>query len=351
MAQVAGRPPTMGRARGVRPGAPGGSRGRGRGVPRGIWVAIACAIVVPVIALVALFGLAARSATAAGLSLGLLDTTVGQIPEARPLPADSIVFDRSNRLLAYVHPPGESRLPIPLERMSPFVQQATIAVEDRNFWHGGAVDPVRIVAAAWHDLRGEGSLQGASTITQQLAKVKYLNDAPTLGRKIRELFVARHLESSMSKQQILQEYLNSIPYGHGATGIQAAAQTYFGVDASKLTLPQAALLAGLRDAPSLLDPLLHPDAAKQRQRVVLQAMVQTGDISPEQATAAMAEELTFAKGNQTNLNLAPAFVGRVKAELANTLKVDIATAGLQIVTTLDPALQDLAEKTVAKQVQ
>ncbi len=352
MAQLAGRPPTLNRGLGARPAQRRAREPlRGRHLPRWVLPLVGAAILLPLLAVLALLVLASRSAIAAGLSLGLLDNTIGQLPETRPLPADSVVFDRSARLLAYVHPPGESRLPVSLDRTSPWIQKATVDAEDRNFWHEGAVDPVRILAAAWHDVRGGGPLQGASTITQQLAKVTYLNSAPTLGRKIRELFVARHLEESMSKQQILQEYLNDIPYGHGATGIQAAAQTYFGVDASKLDLAQSALLAGLPDAPTLLDPLVHPDAAKQRQRVVLQAMVQAGDVTPEQATAAMAEPLTYANGNAVNMNLAPAFVARVKAELASTIKVDLATAGLRVMTTLDPALQELAEQNVAKQVQ
>ncbi|HLG72809.1 MAG TPA: biosynthetic peptidoglycan transglycosylase, partial [Chloroflexota bacterium] len=221
-------------------------------------------VLAPVLAVGLLFAFATRSAVAAGLSLGLLDQTMGQLPAERHMPADSMIYDRSEQLLADVHPQGESRLPVSLDHISPWLQKATVDTEDHNFWHEGAVDPVRILAAAWTDVRGGSALQGASTITQQLAKVKYLNDAPTLGRKLREFFVARHIESTMSKQQILQEYLNDIPYGHGATGIQSAARTYFNVDASKLNLAQAAMLAGLPDAPSSLDPLLHPDAAKER---------------------------------------------------------------------------------------
>jgi membrane peptidoglycan carboxypeptidase len=321
----------------------------GRGLPVWAWVLLT-APVLGMAALVALFALATSSATAAGLSVGLLDNTIGHIPQPRSLPADSLIYDRSRNLLADVHPAGESRLPVTLDQVSPWLQKATVDIEDRNFWHEGAVDPVRILAAAWNDVRGTGGLQGASTITQQLAKVDYLNDAPTLGRKLRELFVARHLEQSMSKQQILQEYLNDIPYGHGATGIQAAARTYFNTDASQLNLAQASLLAGLPDAPTVLDPLLHLDAAQARQKLVLQAMVQAGDITMDQAAAAMNEQLTFSRANGTNLNAAPAFVARVNAELGSSLKLDPTTAGLRVLTTLDPNLQQLAQQSVAKQV-
>jgi len=307
-------------------------------------------VLAPVLAVGLLFAFATRSAVAAGLSLGLLDQTMGQLPAERHMPADSMIYDRSEQLLADVHPQGESRLPVSLDHISPWLQKATVDTEDHNFWHEGAVDPVRILAAAWTDVRGGSALQGASTITQQLAKVKYLNDAPTLGRKLREFFVARHIESTMSKQQILQEYLNDIPYGHGATGIQSAARTYFNVDASKLNLAQAAMLAGLPDAPSSLDPLLHPDAAKERQKVVLNAMVQAGDITDDQALAAEAEKLQFSDGSAVNVNAQPAFVARVQAELQSSLKVDPTTAGLQVVTTLDPKLQALAQQTVAQQV-
>lgn len=356
MAQVAETPPRQPSA--SRPKAPASAIARQRlqrrlNARRSPWRAAAVVValvVLPVLAVGLLFALATRSATAAGLSLGLLDETLGQLQAERQLPADSMVYDRAQGLIADVHPAGETRRPVSIDRVSPLLVKATVDVEDHNFWHEGIVDPARIVSAAWNDIRGGGPLQGASTITQQLAKVKYLNDAPTLGRKVRELFVARHIESSMSKEQILQEYLNDIPYGHGATGVAAAARTYFDSDSSKLNLAQAAMLAGLPDAPSTLDPLVHPEAAKQRQKLVLQAMVQAGDITTDQADQAAGEELKFADGNADNVNLQPAFVNRVKDELQTRLKLDVATAGLQVTTTLDPKLQRVAQDSVAKQV-
>jgi membrane peptidoglycan carboxypeptidase len=315
------------------------------------WVLAFMLVAAPVAVLGALLGLSGISTRAARIDLGLLDNTIGQLPQPRALPADSLVFDRSGNLIADLHPPGDSRLPAGLDEISPWLQKATVDTEDRNFWHEGAVDPKRILAAAWNDFVHDGPIQGASTITQQLAKIEYLNDAPTIARKLREIFVAQHIESSMSKQQILEAYLNDIPYGHGATGAQAAAHIYFNVDASKLDVAQAALLAGLPDAPTELDPLVHPDAAKKRQMLVLQSMISAGDLTPVQAADAYAEPLHYANGAAQNLNSQPAFVARVRQVLQQQLKVNPDEAGLRVTTTLDPSLQALAQQAVTKQVQ
>jgi membrane peptidoglycan carboxypeptidase len=192
--------------------------------------------------------------------------------------------------------------------------------------------------------------QGASTITMQLAKVRYLSDTGGLTYKVRQLLIARHLDASMTKQQILDEYLNDIYYGHGATGIQAAAHIFFGVDASKLDQAQSSLLAGLPNQPTELDPLRHPDAAKARQKQVLQAMVAAGQITAVQADEAAAEPLKYADGNMDNVNVAPAFVGRVAGEVKQKLHLDPYTAGLQITSTLDLDMQSYAQNVVTTQV-
>ncbi|TMD93282.1 MAG: penicillin-binding protein [Chloroflexi bacterium] len=220
--------------------------------------------------------------------LALMDDQLGAVPDSRRLPADTVVLDRHGGLIAVLHPPGERRIPVALAQIAPELRRATVAVEDRNFWNEGAVDATRLVAAAWTDLVRGGAVQGASTITEQLAKVLYVGTSPrTVERKLREIFIARHLARTLSRAQILEEYLNDINYGHGAYGAEAAARTYFGIPAARLDLARASLLAGLPNSPALLDPYLHPGAARARQRAVLAAMVDTGAASPDAAAAAV----------------------------------------------------------------
>src|SRR5579875_1340544 len=266
------------------------------------------------------------------------------------LPADTLVYARDGELIADLHPPGQSRIPVPLSAIAPVMQQAIVAIEDRNFWHEGSIDWTRVAASAIYDLRHGQPAQGASTIPEQLAKILYLNEDKTLQRKLNEVLLGQVLSSRESKQQVLDDYLNDVYFGEGATGIQAAAETYFGVPAAKLDVAQAALLAGLPNAPSALDPFLHPAAAKARQELVLDAMVRAGDLSPSQREAALQEPLRYSDGGAVAVDAFPAFTARVVQELSTQFRVDPRTAGLRVVTTLDPRLQRLAQQAVSRQV-
>ncbi|HEV7678614.1 MAG TPA: transglycosylase domain-containing protein [Candidatus Dormibacteraeota bacterium] len=283
------------------------------------------------------------------VALAMLDSAMGGVPPAKPQIANSVVVDRNGDLIAVLHPQGDSRIPVSLDNVAPTVPQATVAIEDKAFWNEGAVDLGRVAGAAFNDVVHHDS-QGASTITMQLAKVLYLQDQGGFSYKVKQLLVARHLDASMTKRQILQDYLNDIYYGHGATGIAAAAHIFFGVDAMRLTLAQSALLAGLPNHPTDLDPLRHPDAAKARQKQVLQAMVGTGAITAQQAAEADAEPLKYSDGNMDNVNNAPAFVGRVVAEIHDRLHLDAYKAGLHIAGTLDLAMNAYAQNIVTTQV-
>jgi membrane peptidoglycan carboxypeptidase len=285
------------------------------------------------------------------VAFALITSGVGALPQARALGSDSIVTDARGNVIAELHPPGETRLPVALEQMAPAVQQAIVAVEDRAFWTEGPIDVGRMIASAWHDLRHDGAAQGASTIPMQLAKVLYLTDDRSFDYKLRQIGFAGHLVSALSKHDILEAYLNDIFFGEGATGIEAASHVYFGMPAAKLDLAQAAMLAGLPNAPSSDDPLVHPDAAAQRQRTVLAAMVAAGDISEQQADQAMAEKLTFAGPQIDDINTQPAFVARVANQVSTQLHLDPQRDGLRIATTLDPGLQQFATQTVRAQVQ
>lgn len=283
------------------------------------------------------------------VALAMLDSALGGVPPAKPLFADTVVTDRSGKMLAMLHPAGESRMPVTLGQVSPTLVAATVAIEDRSFWSEGAVDLGRVASAAFNDVVHHDS-QGASTITMQLAKVLYLQDTGGLTYKLHQLLIARHLDRQLTKEQILEAYLNDIYYGHGATGVEAAANTVFGVHANQLDLAQAAMLAGLPNSPTQLDPLRHPDAAKVRQQQVLAAMVDAGAVSSAKAQKAATEPLHYADGNMDNVNLAPAFVNRVAAEIKHTLHRDPYSSGLQVTSTLDLNREAQAQQIVTQQV-
>src|ERR1700730_8944713 len=253
------------------------------------------------------------------ISVGTLTSrfpAAGLPGSARSFPADSLVYDRAGRLIADVHPAGQTRIPVPLSAISPDELHAIVAVEDRNFWQEGAIDWGRLAQAAIYDLTHRADAQGASTITEQLARLLYLNDQKTFERKLRELVVAHAMDSRLTKSEILDQYLNDVYFGHGATGIEAASRVYFGIPASQLDLAQASLVAGLPNAPSVLDPIQNPDAARARQRVVLDAMVRSRLVSAAEADVAFQEKLQFGNGRGDDLNLYPQFTARAVQEVA-----------------------------------
>ncbi len=289
-------------------------------------------------------------AVGAQLAFALISSSAAP-PAPRPLGADSIVVDSAGNVIADLHPPGETRLPVHLADVATAEQQAIVAVEDRSFWTEGPIDVGRLVASLWQDIRHDNAQQGGSTIPMQLAKVLYLTDDKSLDYKLRQVGLAGHLVSTMSKQQILEAYLNDVFFGEGATGIEAASHVYFGIPASKLDLAQAAMLAGLPNAPSLDDPIAHPADAAARQQTVLAAMVSSRDITPAQADAAAAEKLTFDGPQADDIDSQPPFVSRVVGQLTNQLHVDPERDGLRVTATLVPGLQQYAALSVHKQVE
>jgi len=183
----------------------------------------------------------------------------------------------------------QNRTPLTFDKMPETVQQAAVAAENRSFWTDKGISIRGMVRAAWKIARG-GDVQGGSTITQQYIKILYLNSEQTLTRKFRELLLAYKINKEMSKEEILAGYLNTIYFGHGAYGVQAAGKEYFGIDAKKLTVPQAAFLATVVNNPSMYDPRDDDDHSRilSRYRYVLHSMAEMGNITPE-------EEGTYAK--------------------------------------------------------
>lgn len=231
---------------------------------------------------------------------------------------------------------------IPLNRISPYFIQAVIATEDHRFWEHHGIDKLRTLKALWITLFEPGRIQGASTITQQLAKNLFFSYERTYLRKFRELLVALQIETQYGKREILEAYLNQIPFGVGAYGIEQAAHSFFGKPALELTLAESALLAGLPKSPTRYNPYRYFERAQKRQQLVVARMSTVGYITPEEAEAAL----------QSRLQLIPQAAGAPKSNYYLDLVLRdleerygpevVYHGGLKVSTTLDPQLQSWA---------
>jgi penicillin-binding protein 1A len=265
-------------------------------------------------------------------------------------PVMSRVFAGNGRLVAELA--AERRIFVPFTAIPQVVKEAFVSAEDQNFWVHGGVDPVAIVRAGAYDLTHMGSGHrplGASTITQQVAKNMLLdNNEVTLSRKIREALLAMRIEQVMSKQRILELYLNEIYLGMGSYGVAAAAQAYFNKGLDQLTLPEAAFLAGLPKAPNNLNPFKYPEAAKIRRDYVLDRMADDHYITRAQADAAQAQPVVPTEFHRpAPVPGAEWFTEEVRQELIKQFGQDETTqGGLMVRTSLDPALQAQAETAV-----
>jgi len=267
--------------------------------------------------------------------------------KSRTVGRDSFVYADNGMRLGAV-PTTRNREPVAIERMSPWLPTATVEIEDRRFWKRGALDYGAIARAALADLKAGRVVQGGSTLAQQYVRNRYLaGHRTTLGRKLKEACLAVELERAWSKRRILQAYLNTVFYGQSAYGAQAAAWTYFSRSARNLTLPQAALLAGLPQAPSDYDPFRNPKAARARRNEVLAAMHSAGAISAAQFQAAAASPLQLHPGRRYSSVRAAPFFNYVLRTLARRYGGREQHGGLHVDTTLDPRLQGLAENAIA----
>lgn len=290
---------------------------------------------------------------AAGLAV-LWPLSPDQLLAAAPRPATQIL-DRNGRVLYEILDPNTGRhRNVPLDEIPAYLRQATIATEDATFYSNPGVDVWAIARAAWINLRGGEVLAGGSTITQQVARTLLMSPEErsrrTLWRKLKESFLAYRLARHLSKDQVLELYLNQVYYGNLAYGVEAAAQTYFGKPARELDLAECAMLAGLPQSPAAYNPLTNPSAAKARQRVVLGLMAKQGYITPEQAAEADAEVLHFAASPFPIA--APHFVMYVRERLAAMLPEEtLRGGGLRVYTTLDLDAQRAAEDAVRRHLQ
>ncbi|MFB7637456.1 transglycosylase domain-containing protein [Peribacillus butanolivorans] len=246
---------------------------------------------------------------------------------------------------------GQKRYWAGMESISPQLIKATVAVEDRQFYTHKGFDIKRIGGAILADIRARSKVQGASTITQQYARNLFLGHDKTWTRKFNEAFYTIRLEMNYSKKEILEGYLNTIYYGHGAYGAQAASQYYFGKDAKDLTLSEASMLAGIPKGPSNYSPLDNLEKAKSRQQIVLRAMKNKNYISEANMDKALQTALTLKGEHGTVTNkTAPYFQDAVKQALKSQLHIDdrtIELGGLKVYTTLDEKQQDIAEEVLS----
>lgn len=258
------------------------------------------------------------------------------------------IFDRNGQLLYEVYG-DENRLPIDIKTLPEHVLQATIAIEDKNFHRHHGLDIRGLIRATINNLTG-GNTQGGSTITQQLVKNALLTKERTFNRKIKEAVLSVLTEIIYSKEEILEMYLNYIPYGGTAVGIEAAANLYFNKSASELTLVESSLLAGLPKAPSTYSPFgAYPEKAKLRQKEVLRRMLEDGYINEDQLNEVENETLVYAL-KKTDIK-APHFVFYVIDLLQKEYGEDmVKTGGLRVTTTLDLDLQEVAQASVSAEI-
>ncbi|MFC0471665.1 penicillin-binding protein 1A [Halalkalibacter kiskunsagensis] len=290
---------------------------------------------------------------AAGSAVALLSYTKMQGPPPLNVAQTTIFYGVDNSPIGQHHQ-GENRHWVSLSAIDSDVIDATISIEDRRFYRHLGFDVNRIGGAVVANLRAGSMAQGASTLTQQYARNLYLSHDKTWKRKWNELLYALRLEMNYDKDQILEGYLNTVYYGHGAYGIEAAARHYFGKSANNLTLAEASMLSGIPKGPSYYSPLFDLERAKQRQAVVLQSMVTNGVLNQVEADEAHAEPLDFVYDElESPSTVGPYFQDAVERILAEDVGIDPAlfeAGGLKVYTTLDPKMQKEAEYWVEREM-
>lgn len=245
---------------------------------------------------------------------------------------------------------GQKRFWVGLEQISPLFINAILSIEDRSFFQHNGLDFKRIGGALVADLKAGEKVQGASTISQQYARNLFLGKEKTLERKLKEAFYAIRIEANYSKEEILEGYLNTIYFGHGMYGVEAASQFYFHKNAKDLDLAEAALLAGIPKGPSIYSPLLSLENAKSRQSVILLSLLQTKKITKTEYDLALSEKLTFfGNNNSIYQTIAPYFLDEAKKEVLKVLEdneLTLQNGGLRVYTSLNINAQKNAEDAI-----
>lgn len=264
----------------------------------------------------------------------------------------TIIYDRNGKTLYDLYN-GQNRIPLQLAEVPKYLQEATISIEDKNFYQHQGFSVTGIARSAFSIITLRGITGGGSTLTQQLVKNVLLSPEQTVFRKIREIILANEIEKKFTKDQILQMYLNEAPYGGAAYGVESAAKTYFNKDAKDLTLVESAIIAGLPQSPTVYSPLgAHPTAYVSRAKDVLRRMREDGYITAQQESDADKLVPTVQFASVSAAIRAPHFVFYVKDQLVQRFGEQmVESGGLRVTTTLDWDLEDQAEKIVNEEVK
>ena len=289
----------------------------------------------------------------ASFTFGLITAVASQIPNCDPSriehEVDGRIYANDDHAILATLRGAESRILVRHDEIAPIMKQAIVAIEDRRFYEHRGVDLRGIARAVWADITSKGVVQGGSTITQQFVKNSCVTSQRTISRKLKEAALAWQLEQRWPKDRILTAYLNTIYFGNGAYGIQRAAQTYFNTSASRLTLPQAALLAGIPADPTRYDPVTNPKTARARRLDVLEVMLAQNEISELDLRRAGRAALPRAEDVQLPgiQGPAPYFVNYVKQQLIEKYGTrKVFGGGLNVQTTIDLRLQKLARTAI-----
>jgi penicillin-binding protein 1A len=303
------------------------------------------------LALVAVLGVLAVTAFSYGVILAVGQQLSGLDPSRHQHEqVDGYVYAADGHTILAVLRGSQSRVLVPSSAISPWIKQAIVATEDKRFYQHRGIDIRGMGRALWNDVRGR-PVQGGSTITQQFVKNALTGNERTVTRKLKEAALAWQLEQEWTKDKILTAYLNTIYFGNGAYGVERAARTYFGHDAAKLTLPEAALLAGIPEDPSQYDPVAHPQAARDRRETVLDLMLQQRVITPGEFRAAA--HASMPRPQDIHLSgvqgQVPYFGEYVKAQLVDRFGASkVFGSGFRVYTTINLRLQKLARDAVQK---
>ncbi len=311
-------------------------------------------LVIVVVLLVAFIGV--------GVGAGIVAAFIKDAPEISlkdimTLRQSSIVYEEeTGEEVARIHAEVDRTL-VTLEEVPEHVQNAFIAIEDERFRQHFGIDIRRIIGVAFQNIKARRIVAGASTITQQLVRNVVLSQEQKFKRKIQEQYLAIKLERVLTKDQILEAYMNTIYFGHSAYGIHAAAYTYFGKDVSELSVAEGAMIAGVANSPGTYSPYLHPDNAKERQRLVLKEMYDQGYLSKEEYEEAINQELVLkrTKVEEDEIAISSYFIDRIRTDVIEDLMTkykytkDEATnlvynGGLKIYSTIDKRMQEIVEE-------
>jgi penicillin-binding protein 1A len=291
---------------------------------------------------------------AVSFTYGLVSSVASELPQLEPgnerrTERLGHIYASDGKTVLAVLRGSESRIIVKSEEISPVMKQAIVAVEDRRFWEHKGVDIQGMARAVWADLRSKEIVQGGSTITQQFVKNQYTQQERTVSRKLKEAALAWQLEQRWSKERILTAYLNTIYFGNGAYGVEMASRVYFDKPAKSLTLPEAALLAGLPASPGAYDPAANPEAAKTRRTTVLRLMLEQGLITPGDYRTANESPLPAAAdiGLPGSKGRVGYFAEYVKQQLVPYYgSGEVFGGGLEIYTSIDLELQGIARDAI-----